>query len=444
MPDEPKATSTLDRLRRLQGLRSRRAREERELTGLAEDALPGDPGPAGPLEQLIPGRTVENDLGSCFLVEERIPLETVRGVRPLGALLGREARGLDLPEEFDFRAAAFLDTETTGLGNGAGVFAFMVGVGAFEEGPGGQEFVVRQFFTRHPGEEPALLHAVAELLAGRQGLVTFNGRTFDAPLLRNRYRLNRHLLPSQHEAPRLLQPAAPHLDLLPPARRLWRKRLESCALGSLERAILDHQRREEDVPGRLIPQLYQHFLITGQAGAMRRVFYHNREDIVSMVALAETICRHFAAPHASAERGEIAEAELAGLGRLYEEQGKLQEAERAYRRALELGREPALLADVFFRLGRLLKRQARWQEAGEIWQRWITTVPGPDPRPYVELAKFCEWQTGDLEQAAMWTSWALHNLQSGPSHQRSLVQLAELEHRLARIQRKLGSQTGPG
>ncbi len=441
MPDETKAPSTLDRLRRLQELRSRRTREEPALPpGLAEDDF-GD-SPSGPLERLVSGRTVENAAGSCFLVEERLPQETVRGVRPLGALLGQEAQGLALPEGFDFRAAAFLDTETTGLGSGAGVFAFMVGVGAFEPGPRGEEFVVRQFFARHPGEEPALLHAVAELLEARQGLVTFNGRTFDAPLLRNRYRLNRHLLPSQHAEPPLLQPAAPHLDLLSPARRLWRKRLESCALGSLERAILDHQRQEEDVPGRLIPQIYQHYLLTGQAGPMRRVFYHNREDIVSMVALAETICRHFATPHDSADRGEIAGVELAGLGRLYEERGELRQAERAYRRALELSREPDLLAEIFFRLGRLLKRQGRWPEATAIWQRWITTVPGPDPRPYVELAKFCEWQARDLEQAAMWASWALHNLQQGPSHARSLGQVAELEHRLARIRRKLGQKAG--
>ena len=95
-------------------------------------------------------------------------------------------------------------------------------------------------------------------------------------------------------------------------------------------------------------------------------------------------------------------------------------------------------ADVFAQLGDLLKRQERWHEAADVWELWLTSVPGDDPTPYVELAKYCEWQLQDLEQAEMWAAWALHNLRTAPTYQRLPGQVADLEHRLARIRRKRG------
>jgi hypothetical protein len=94
-------------------------------------------------------------------------------------------------------------------------------------------------------------------------------------------------------------------------------------------------------------------------------------------------------------------------------------------------------------LGQLFKRQERWAEAAELWQLWLTSLPGNDATPYIELAKYCEWQTQDLEQAEMWTAWALHNLRTTPAWQRSPGQLSELEHRLGRIQRKRAAAAEP-
>jgi hypothetical protein len=211
-------------------------------------------------------------------------------------------------------------------------------------------------------------------------------------------------------------------------------------LVNLEAQILGLSRAESDVPGSLIPYLYMQYLRTGDAREMERIFYHNREDIVSMVPLAERLCRLFADPFAPDHRVEIHGLDMLSLGHLYEKEGRLADAEAAFRHAAEdlaeVGDLPAL-GQVFDRLGTLLKRQARWTEAAEIWQRWLTTVPGPDPAPYVELAKYCEWQTGDLAQAAMWAGWALHNLNDLPIRHRSPSLIADLEHRLARIQGKI-------
>ncbi len=456
-------SSVLDRLRRLQSLRPQNSPTEPELLRLP-DAQPGS------LDALVTGQEIENEGGRCWLVTERYPLTTRHGSQPLASLLDTNPTAIaplypsaGLGSHFDFRQAVFIDTETSGLGGGAGVYAFMVGVGVFQglgAGEWGREagegmpdprspipspqFTVYQFFMRHPGEETALLTALAELLAGRDGLVTFNGRTFDAPLLRGRYQMNRRFLPQGVAQPPVLAEDAPHLDLLHPARRLWKRRLASCSLGNLEAKVLGLERTEEDVPGSLIPYLYTQFLQTGNAAEMRRVFYHNREDIVSMVSLAQLLCSHFADPLPSALAGELHPLDLASIGRVHAELGRQESAEQAFIHALENLSDTDALPDIFDGLGWLLKRQERWTEAAALWQRWLSTVPGPDPRPYVELAKYCEWQCSDLEQAQMWTAWALHNQQSAPTRFRSPQAISELQHRLARIQRKqMGSDDTP-
>ncbi|MBX2997583.1 MAG: ribonuclease H-like domain-containing protein [Caldilineaceae bacterium] len=453
-------SSTLDRLRRLHGLRPQPHTEP----DLPEPISHTAPPKSRRLDTLVPGAELETEHGPCYVVTARYPLETMRGQRCIEELLARTPQTLAplypssaLDDATDFSRIAFIDTETTGLGGGAGVYAFMVGVGIFEEGKRqfskgkngededsaqfatrNSQFVIRQFFMRHPGEELALLTALAELLGDRIGLVTFNGRSFDVPLLRGRYKLNRHYL--NVDAPYALwNDAAPHLDLLHPARRLWKGRLPSCALSALERAILAHERSGEDVPGSLIPMLYQQFLINGDARTMRQVFYHNLEDILSMTFLAERICRHFADPLDEGEDAELYGADLLALGQVHEQMGRSEQAERALRRSLSL-LEPAARAEVFCTLGRLLKRQERWSEAAEIWQEWITTIPGPDVRPYEELAKYCEWQIIDLEQALMWTGWALHNQQNASSWQRSRQNIDALTHRLERLKAKLAGQ----
>ncbi|HXF63157.1 MAG TPA: ribonuclease H-like domain-containing protein, partial [Caldilineaceae bacterium] len=253
-----------------------------------------------------------------------------------------------------------------------------------------------------------------------------------------RYSQNRRFLPDLRPMLPLLAEDSPHLDLLHPARRLWRRRLQSCRLINLEQMILGVQRSEDDVPGHLIPDLYTAYLRTGDAGEMRRVFYHNGEDIVTMVALAERLSRAY---HASAagQNEPLDGLDLAALGKVYERANQPALAETAYRRALEQVRSSQDRAELFHALGRLLKRQGRWEEACEIWQLWLTSVPGVDPTPYIELAKCCEWQLNDLEQAEMWAAWALHTLNRAGNAHGFPGARAELERRLARLQRKRGA-----
>lgn len=414
--------------------------------GMGQPALapPARRATTNPIETLVPGRVIETPHGPCFAGEARYAGRALRSRYSLADCLGQPLDTLAAlyPEanldEFDFARAAFLDTETSGLGGGVGTYAFMVGVGTFEApaSPSGAdssaaaapEFVVRQFFMRNESEERALLHVLAAALDACRGVVTFNGRAFDLPLLSSRFILHR-------QQPRLLD--APHLDLLHPARRVWRQRLSSCALGSLETHVLGLRRAQADVPGWLIPSLYFHYLQTGDGRELAGVFYHNLEDILSMVTLAATLTRLLADPWA----GETVHAlDMAALGWMYEQAGRHDEAERAYRRALAGPLADDARQQTYSRLGQLLKRQERWPAAAEIWQTWLTHVRrGANPRdlePYLELAKYCEWRSNDLDGALMWTGWAEHEAAAWP---RSAVQretLAGLRRRQERLVRK--------
>ena len=297
-------------------------------------------------------------------------------------------------------------------------------------------FVVRQYFMRSPAEEQALLTALSRQLERHDIAVTFNGRSFDLPLLRNRIRYNLRFLPDFARGVPLLHERAPHLDLLMPARRLWKRRLQSCRLANLEQKVLEFVRTEDDVPGRLIPQLYIDYLRSGDARPLQRVFYHNREDIVSMVALADHLTRAFGSQTDSAQEVELPAADWIALGISYDSQGRNDLAESAYRRALEFTADPHDRAELFARLARLMKRQGRWQEAADAWQAWLSSTPGVDPTPFVELAKYCEWQLNDYDQAEMWTACALYNLQQQDARLAWARTISELEHRLDRIRRK--------
>lgn len=400
-----------------------------------------------PLEELVPGEARENEGGTYYVSTERYPVAGVRGGHTVENLLGLTPTTIAplhpnakpaIPE--DFRRAAFLDTETTGLGGGASTYAFMVGVGTFEPGEaGGHDYVVRQFFMRSPAEEAGLLVGLAELLRERDLLVTFNGRTFDVPLLRMRYMYNRPFLPEEARSVPLFGDRAPHLDLLHPARRIWKRRLQSCRLVNLEEKILGVSRSGEDIPGALIPQMYVDYVKSGNGWEMGRVFYHNREDIVSTAALAAHLGRMILAPEDPSVG--VTAYEWLALGERMEASGALEQAVDAYRRAIE--EDSPCRGEGFNRLAMAQKRMGDWQGAAATWEAWLTSLPDVGLTPYVELAKYHEWRTRDYAQAAMWAAWALHNLKAGPAWQRPAGSVAEIEARLARLDRKMGGVAEP-
>ncbi len=198
----------------------------------------------------------------------RIPLSSAREVKM--EMLSLLALSPDLAE-CDPARALYFDTETTGLG-GAGALAFLVGLAWFDEQG---DLVLEQLLLREPAEERALLRRFEELAARCSMLVSFNGKSFDWPLLQSRRVMNR--LGAME--------VRPHLDLLHVSRRLHKRRLGSCRLIHLEAEVLGWDRGEDDIPGAEIPARYSHFLRSGDEEALRAVIDHNAWDVLSMAAL---------------------------------------------------------------------------------------------------------------------------------------------------------------
>ena len=245
---------------------------------------------------------------------------------------------------------AFLDTETTGLAGGAGTYAFLVGVGAIEAGG----FRLRQFFMRDYGEEASLLRRLAEYLEGFDVLVTYNGKSYDQPLLETRFRMARAQTGRLRPFERM-----EHLDLLFGARRLWKLRLESCRLVELERRILGVE-REGDLPGEMIPYCYFDFLRTQEAFKVVPIFHHNAIDILSLACLTAIVPFAFRSPEEAPLRHG---ADLIGLARWLEQAGRREEALRLYRRAVELGLPDHLLFRTLWDIASTEKRLGRHDAA---------------------------------------------------------------------------------
>ena len=381
---------------------------------------------AVPLDRLLPGLHLQtNSLGECQVQERVYPVSYRHGGHTLAELAdySHQAAGFHLDglaADRPFRDYLFLDTETTGLA-GANVVAFLVGVAYYD----GDAFVVRQYFMRDFEDEAAMLELLAALLADKAGLITFNGRSFDVPLLESRYMMNRLDVHMGKLS------AKPHLDLLHPARRMWRARLGSCALTSLEDSLLAIERTEEDVPGWLIPRLYEDYLRSGDGRELARVFYHNEIDLLSMASLGARLLRQFDQPGQ-----DDPTQDLVSLGRWQAHLQQHKAAEASFRLALQAN--DSSLADfqqAAANLAMLLKRQERRDEAADLW-RQIAVTSIDDVEAHVELAKHYEWHANDLDAARRWTAAALALVNRWGTARRQLAE-PELQHRLERLERKL-------
>jgi uncharacterized protein YprB with RNaseH-like and TPR domain len=386
------------------------------------DLPPPQPRQVNSIEQVLPGRFHMTPLGETFIVETTYPPGYHHGRAPLTttASLASIAEWLNEPRltQSETGGLVFLDCETTGLSGGTGTYAFLVGIGRFE----GQGFRLTQVFMRDPVEEPAALAALTDLLQPLEALVTFNGKAFDAPLLKARYIVNGHTVPFS---------TAAHLDLLPLARRLWRERLESRALGSLETHILGATRTEEDIPGWLIPQMYFDYLQSGDARQLKGIFYHNAMDVVAMVALLSHIAHLLDQPFVFAVEHGL---DLIAIGRLFEDLGRLDDAARLYERGLEYQVSEEIFRETLRRLSFVQRRRGAILAAVELWRE---AARGRQIYAFIELAKYYEHKVRDHAEAARQTRTALA-IVNAPDFPRAARGrwIKDLEHRLMRLEAK--------
>lgn len=316
----------------------------------------------------------------------------------------------------------FLDTETTGLAGGSGTYAFLVGV-AWWEG-GGLE--IEQYFLREYSEERALLYALRDRIAERPVLVTFNGKSFDWPLLETRYRMCRKVsVPT---------PLA-HLDFLHPARNLWRLRLGSVRLSELERHVLGWDRGADLLSG-MVPQIYFDYLRGGPPERLVPVLNHNQMDLRGLAAL----CGRILALLGDAENLGQDGLELFGVSRICEKRKEHTRARKLYEKSIA-SLLPAETDRAARRsLARLAKREGDFELACELWKGALgNTRNGYDA--YEQLAIYYEHKARDPEQARQVVLLALNELrraiQTGDIAPRAYQEFkTRFDRRLERLERK--------
>jgi uncharacterized protein YprB with RNaseH-like and TPR domain len=326
---------------------------------------------------VLGGQVVSNRHGRALIIDRRYESDRFHGTRRVGDchiadgdLLRLLDPGLPPPDGAGERTL-FVDLETTGLSGGAGTVAFLVGVGWFDLGA----FQVRQFLLTSYASERALLCAVAECFDAAALLVTYNGKTFDVPVMETRWLFHRMPLPLE---------SVRHFDMLHPARRLWRNRAAGpgdtsmdageaggCRLGTLERVLCDVT-RVGDVPGMEIPSRYFRFLRSGDARPLEPVLEHNRLDLISLAAVAAHAVE--LVEHGSDRCRDAAEA--LALGKVYERAGSIDRALACFDRAAGDRRAAVeIVGEALYRRGVRLRRDRRFEDAAGAW-RAILEVKG--------------------------------------------------------------------
>jgi uncharacterized protein len=340
------------------------------------EALPKDQ-TAG-LARWLDGVEVQTEAGCHFEATRHWPRHQRHGSMDIVDLQQMPAGNLGAITQgeiaaVDPRRIAFLDTETTGLAGGSGTYAFLIGAGSITD----HGFELKQFFLRDYADEPSQLTALAEYLAGFEVLVTYNGKTYDQPLLETRYRMTRMRSPFARMR---------HLDLLHGARRLYKLQFASCRLVELEQQILGVE-RDDDVPGNLIPLLYFEYLRTKDAHRLASIFEHNAYDILTLACLTGIIPRAFEAPlEVPLHRG----AEMVGLGRWLRAAGRHEEAAALLRRAIGAGLKDELLWRTVFDCAALEKKCGRMDGALALYSE-LTTAANPfQAQAFEEIAKHYE------------------------------------------------------
>jgi len=311
-------------------------------------------------------------------------------------------------------SVAYVDTETTGLGGGAGTYVFAAAVAT----PIDCGLRVAQFFLPEPGMESAFLHALREELERADSLATFNGGSFDLPVLRTRWVMAR--------MPGDLSLAA-HVDLLTLVRALYRHRLETCTLRFVEERVLGYE-RDDPLPSALVPESYFDYLRAGSLDFLEAALEHNRLDVISLVHLHSRLLRRLQGADVDMDADD-----WLALGRHRWRRGARADGWRALRNATAFARGEASATAGLLITRRLVRRGSI--AAADRLLDWLETGSREDIRVTVARARLLEWRRRDPEQALMVVEDAQRRMPDAAG---------DLEHRRARLQRKVELGRGDG
>jgi uncharacterized protein YprB with RNaseH-like and TPR domain len=359
----------------------------------------------------------------AFVVERTFDAALSHGTWRIGEYAERIARGITSAAMLNGGRDAppplmFFDLETTGFNGGAGTLAFLVGCGWFDDAG---TFCTRQYLLAD--REPAMLNALAADFEQTGTLVSFNGKSFDAPLLEMRCLF--HRLPWFAEE-------TPHVDVLHPSRRFWRHGEMECSLAALERHVLGFN-RSSDVMGIDVPARYFRFVRAGDARPLAAVLEHNRRDLLSLAGLTASLLHLATDGHRAAADAR----EALALGRLYLQAQLTEKACAAFQCALSLSRSrTALRVEALRGLAETRRRTRAHAEAAECWRELLDLAECPGHVAHEAaraLAIHHEHRVRDLRAAQAFARYGLER-SPGASH------TTALQHRLGRLERKLRIQ----
>jgi len=349
--------------------------------------------------------SVPSALGFCHVRKYRDEVSCPLAIPDLGGFFTQ-----NIDSNLEISEVLFLDTETTGLVGGTGTIAFLVGVSWFELAT----LHTWQFFLCSPANEPAMLEQLQVVAERFKAVATFNGASFDLPLLKTRALLNRMRAPWDNLT---------GLDLLVPARRLWSRQLENCRQQTVEKEICQLKREGQDIEGHLIPQTWFDFLKLGRTQDMSRVLYHNHRDMLGMAHILGLVAQRAQEINEPAESSELPWQQSWALGRIAEMRADKELSINWMKRAWDKSKtqRPTIQSDPRFvqEALRILKRSGDWELvegvisralAHDLQELWL----------HREAAILYEHRLVDLPRA------------------RQHASAAGDDHRLSRLNKKLG------
>ena len=310
-------------------------------------------------------------------------------------------------------AVAYIDTETTGLSGGAGTYAFAAAVAR----PIDCGLRLAQLFLPQPGLEAAFLHRLHDELEAADAVASFNGSSFDLPLLRTRWVMAR--MPGELASP-------PHVDLLTLVRALYRHRLESCTLRTVEERLLGYE-RDDPIAGALVPDAYFAFLHRGSSAMLDAVLEHNRLDVISLVHLHSRLLTRLKGGDAAMDASD-----WLALGRHRLRRGARADGWRALRNATSFGDGEAS-ASAGLLIARKLSRRGSVPGADDLLG-WLEQRVAEDIRLPIARARLLEWRRRDPQSALSVVEAA---------QERMPEEAAAMESRRTRLRRKVAKGPKP-
>jgi len=378
-----------------------------------------------PIESVIKGEWLPHQFGDLFEVKNFFSYEYQHGKEVLkrDVIFSKLFEVSNIEDKlYKLDEILFIDTETTGLSGGTGTMAFLVGLGYFTK----TGFLTEQYFLKDPSDEMELILKLNSSLLKYKVLVSYNGSSFDLPLLKTRFLINRVESPFIHFQ---------HIDLLHLSRKLWKLRLSTLKLRDIETEIINFIREEEEVPGWMIPQIYFDFIRNRDARPLKGVFYHNCMDVLSLAVIFIYISELLADP---TKNLHVHRLDLLSIARLFENHGLVDDATNLYKMSLERGIPDDLPPKILFRYGQICKRLSQPQMALEFWEQ---AYQNGDIASAIQISKYYEHELIKFDDAMQWAMNSQNLLDNNyPASQHKAGFEKELQKRIKRLEFRMSQK----